>query len=113
MGGRALRFAHEELRDHPDIVLAAVVQDGTALEFASAALRSDFVFAVKAVVCKETALPFVPLRLRIRADFLEAINEQLSVQTLGVDVADRGVLPLQSVAEHEDDAASLDLVYDK
>ena len=44
---RALKYASEELKNDPDIVLAAVTQDGRALQFASEELRRNPEFVKK------------------------------------------------------------------
>lgn len=62
--GMALRHAAQELRENPEIVMAAVHQCGESLQFASEQLQSDEDIVLTAVLHGAAALPFAAETLR-------------------------------------------------
>ena len=60
VNGMALRFATEEAKSNPEVVMKAVSQNGMALQFASKDLKADRKIVMKAVSQNGMSLRFAP-----------------------------------------------------
>merc|ERR1719422_964154 len=69
-----MRFASQELREDREVVLAAVVQDGTALEFADKKFLEDREVVLQAVASNGMVLKHLGQELRNDPEVLLALN---------------------------------------
>ena len=76
LNGQALQGFSTELRDDPEVVLAAVQNDGTALKHASVRLQSNKDVVLVAVRQCESALPYASKELQRDRDVVKVLIER-------------------------------------